>query len=142
MSSRVTSTASINAACAASWVGVGNCAASACPALTRNLPWRVHAGARHAPTSLDDPGPLLTPVAAAALHDRPEGMAWFATPAPSGTGVIARAHTEAHDGGRLLPGHLAASDLVELQAMVPPGLTFDPTLTVESPPGCLGWWWD
>ena len=41
-------------------------------------------------TNLDDPGPLLTPVAAAALHDRPEGMAWFATPAPSGTRVIAR----------------------------------------------------
>ena len=75
-------------------------------------------------TNLDDPGPLLTPVAAAALHDRPEDMAWFATPAPSGTGVIARAHTEAHDGGHLLPGHLAAADLAGLHALVLPGLTF------------------
>ena len=40
--------------------------------------------------------------------------------------MVARAHTMAHDGGRLLPGHLAAADLAELQAMVPPGLTFDP----------------
>ena len=60
---------------------------------------------------------------AAALRDRPEDMAWFATPAPSGTGVIARAHTEAHDGGLLLPGHLAAADLAVLHALVPPGLT-------------------
>lgn len=92
-------------------------------------------------TSLDDLGPLMTPVAAAALHTRLKDVAWFATPAPSGAGVTARAHTEAHDGGRLLPGHLAASGLVELQAMMPPGLTFDPMLTVGSPPGCLGWWW-
>ena len=92
-------------------------------------------------TSLNDAGPALTPAEAAALHDRPEAVAWFAIPAPGGAGVIARAHTEAHDGGRLLPGHLAAGDLVELQAMMPPGLTFDPTLTVEAPLGCLGWWW-
>ena len=65
----------------------------------------------HLPTStgLDDPGPALTPAEAAALHDRPEGVAWFAIPAPGGASVIARAHTEAHDGGQLLPGHLAAS---------------------------------
>ncbi len=68
-------------------------------------------------------------------------MAWFAIPAPGGAGVIARAHTEAHDGERLLPGHLAASDLAELQAMMPPGLMFDPNLGVGSPPGCFGWWW-
>jgi hypothetical protein len=59
-------------------------------------------------TGLDDPGPALTPAKAAALHDRPEGVAWFAIPAPNGAGVIARAHTEAHDGGQLMPGHLAA----------------------------------
>ena len=68
-------------------------------------------------------------------------MAWFAIPALGGAGVIARAHTEARDGGRLLSGHLAARDLAELQAMMPPGLTFDPVRVVGSPPGCLGWWW-
>ena len=92
-------------------------------------------------TSLDDPGPLLTPVAAAALHDRPENMAWFATPAPSGTGVIARAHTEAHDGGRLLPGHLAAGDLAGLHVLMPPGLAFHSAPEGGPLPGCLGWWW-
>ena len=46
---------------------------------------------------------------------------------------------QAHDGGRLLPGHLAAADLAELQAMMPPGLTFDPAPIAGSPPGCLGW---
>jgi len=99
--------------------------------------------ALHPPTltGLDDPGPALTPSEAAALHDGPESVAWFAIPAPGGVGVIARAHTEAHDGGRLLPGHLAASDLAKLQAVMPPRLTFDPTPTVGSPPGCLGWWW-
>jgi len=91
-------------------------------------------------TCLDDPGPALTPAEAAALHDRPEGVAWFAIPAPNGAGVIARAHTEAHDGGQLLPGHLAARGLAELRAMMPPALTFDPTPVVGSPPGCLGWW--
>jgi len=80
-------------------------------------------------TSLDDPGTALTRAQAAALHDRPEGVAWFSIPAPSGAGVIARAHTEAHDGGQLLPGHVAAC-----------GLT-DQALVVGSPPGCLGWWW-
>ena len=91
---------------------------------------------------LDDPGPALTPAEAAALHDQPEGvsMAWFAMPAPGGAGVIARAHTEARDGGRLLPGHLAASSMDELRAMMPPGLTFDPAPIVGSPPGCFGWW--
>ena len=59
-----------------------------------------------------------------------------------GMGVIARAHTEARDGGRLLPGHLAAGDLTALQAVMPPGLTFNPTPMAGSPPGCLGWWWD
>ena len=68
-------------------------------------------------------------------------MAWFAIPAPDGAGEIARAHTMAHDGGRLLPGHIAAAGLVELQAMMPPGLTFDPAPMSGSPPGCLGWWW-
>lgn len=91
--------------------------------------------------NLDDLGPVLTPAEAAALYDRPEGVAWFAIPALSGAGVIARAHTEARDGGRLLPGHLAARDLAELQTMMPPGLTFDPMRGVGSPPGCLGWWW-
>jgi hypothetical protein len=78
-------------------------------------------------TSLDDLGPALTPAEAAAIHDQPESaaVAWFAIPAPGGAGVIARAHTEAHDGGRLLPGHLAAAGLAELHAMMPPGLTFD-----------------
>ncbi len=86
-------------------------------------------------------GPALTPAEAAALHDRPEGVAWFAIPAPGGAGVIARAHTEAHDGGHLLPGHLAARGLTEMHAMMPPGLAFDEVLVVGSPPGCLGWWW-
>ena len=63
---------------------------------------------------------------ATALHDRPEGVAWFAIPAQGGAGVIARAHTEAHDGGRLLPGHLATGNLEEMHTMMPPGLTFDP----------------
>ncbi len=94
-------------------------------------------------TNLDNPRPALTPAEAAALHDRPEGVAvaWFAIPAPGGAGVVGRAHTETHDGGRLLPGHLAASSLTELHAMMPPGLTFDPAVGVGSPPGCLGWWW-
>jgi len=92
--------------------------------------------------SLNNPEPPLTPAEAAALHNRPEGVAWFAIPAPGGAGVIARAHTEAHDGGRLLPGHLAARGLTELHAMMPPGLAFDPAPVVGSPPGCLGWWWD
>ena len=69
-------------------------------------------------------------------------MAWFAVPAPGGPGVIARAHTEAHDGGRLLPEHLAAADLAGLHTMMPPGLAFDPVCVVGSPPGCLGWWWN
>ena len=99
--------------------------------------------ALHSPTltELNDLGPALTPAEAAALHDRPEGVAWFAIPSPGGAGVIARAHTEAHDGGQLLPGHLAARGLAELRAMMPPGLTFDKALVVGSPPGCLGWWW-
>ena len=90
-------------------------------------------------TGLDDFGPLLTPVQAA-LHDQPDSanVAWFALPAPDGAGVIARAHTEAHDGGQLLPGHLAAADWAGLQALMPPGLTFDPTPVVGSPLGCLG----
>ena len=92
-------------------------------------------------TSLDDPGPLLTSAEAAALHDRQEAVAWFAVPAPGGAGVIARAHTEAHDDGRLLPGYLAAANLAALQTLMPPGLTFNPVLVVGSPPGCLGWWW-
>ncbi len=83
----------------------------------------------------------MTPAEAAALHDRSEGVAWFAIPAPDGAGVMARAHTEARNGGRLLPGHLAAGSLDELHTMMPPGLTFDPAHVVGSPPGCLGWWW-
>ena len=55
-------------------------------------------------TSLDDHGPLLTPIEAAALHDHPEAVAWFVLRAPHGNGVIARAHTEAVDGGYLLLG--------------------------------------
>ena len=51
--------------------------------------------------SLDDLGPALTPAEAAALHNQPGRVAWFAIPAPGGAGVIARAHTEAHDGGWL-----------------------------------------
>ena len=94
-------------------------------------------------TGPDDPGPALTPAEAAALHNQPEGVtvAWFAVPAPGGAGVIARAHTEAHDGGGQLPEHLAAGSLDELHTMMPPGLAFDPVLVVGSPPGCLGWWW-
>ena len=93
--------------------------------------------------SLNDLGRALTLAEAAALHNQPKGVtvAWFAIPAPDGAGVIARAHTEAHDGGRLLPGHLWATSLEELRTMMPPGLTFDPVLVVGSPPGCLGWWW-
>ena len=68
-------------------------------------------------------------------------MAWFAIPAPGGAGIIARAHTEARDGGRLLPGHLWAPSLEEMHTLMPPGLAFDPVLVVGSPPGCLGWWW-
>jgi len=68
---------------------------------------------------IHDPGPSLTPAEAAALHDRPDGVAWFAIPAPGSAGVIARAHTEAHDGGQLLPGHLAARGLAGLHAMMP-----------------------
>ena len=94
-------------------------------------------------TSSNDSGPALTPAGTAALHDQPDSVtvAWFAIPAPGGAGVIARAHTEARDGGRLLPGHLVAADLTGLQALMPPGLTFDPVPVVGSPPGCLGWWW-
>jgi len=121
-----------------------------CPATTLAPPLKqIHAGvfsmerALHPSTltGLDDPGPALTPAEAVAVHDRPEGVAWFAIPTPDGAGVIARAHTEAHDGGRLLPGHLTARDLAELHTVMPPGLTFDPALGVGSPPGCLGWWW-
>ncbi len=54
--------------------------------------------------------------------------------------MVARAHTEAHDGGRLLPGHLAADDIEGLGAMLPPGLEFDAAPSPGSPPGCLGWW--
>ncbi len=91
-------------------------------------------------TSLDDLGPALIPAEAAALHDQPEGVAvaWFAIPAPGGAGVIARAHTETHHGGRLLPGHLAASDMAGLHAMMPVGLVFDPAPSSGSPPGCAG----
>lgn len=53
-------------------------------------------------TSLDDYGPVLTIAEAAALHDRPEPDAWFVLPAPNGNGLIARAHTEARDGGDLI----------------------------------------
>ena len=67
-------------------------------------------------TGLDNPGPALTPAEAAALYDRPEGVAWLVVPAPGGAGVMARVHTEAHDGGQLLRGLLAARDLAELHA--------------------------
>ena len=90
--------------------------------------------------SHDDHGPLLTTDEATALHARSETVAWFAVPGPDG-GVIARAHTEARNGGRLPPGHLAAADLAALQVMMPPSLTFDPAPGAGSPPGCLGWWW-
>ena len=77
-------------------------------------------------TGLDNLAPRLPPAQAAALDNRSEAVAWFAIPSPDGAGVIARAHTEAHDGERPLPGHLAAADLAALQAMMPPGLTSDP----------------
>jgi len=92
-------------------------------------------------TNLDDLGPVLTPAEAAALHDRVDAVAWFVLPASHGNGVIARAHTEAHDGGRLLPGHLAADGLGELRAMLPLGLRRDDARSAGSPPGCLEWWW-
>ena len=92
-------------------------------------------------TGLDDPGSLLTPAQAVALHYRPKAGASFAVPAPGGAVVIARARTMARNGKRLLPGHLAAADLAELQAVLLPGLTFDPAPTAGSPPGCIGWWW-
>ena len=47
---------------------------------------------------IGDHGPALTPAEAAALHDRPERVAWFVLPAPSGNGVIARAHMEGRRG--------------------------------------------
>lgn len=91
----------------------------------------------------DNHGLALMLAETAAPHDQPEGIAVarFAIPTSDGAGVIARAHTEACDGGRLLPGHLQAVSLEELHAMMPPGLTFDPVLVFGSPPGCLGWWW-
>jgi len=92
-------------------------------------------------TSPDDHGPVLTPAEAAALHDRLEAVAWFVLPASRGNGVIARAHTEAHDGGHLLPGHLAADGLGELRAMLPPGLHRADAPSAGLPPGCLEWWW-
>ncbi len=85
-------------------------------------------------TNLDDLGPVLTPAEAAALHDRVDAVAWFVLPASHGNGVIARAHTEAHDGGRLLPGHLAANGLGELRAMLPPGLRRDDARSAGSGP--------
>ncbi len=91
---------------------------------------------------MNDHGPALTSAEAAALHDRREPVAWFALPAPSGNGAVAWAHTEAHHGGRLLPGHLAADDIDGLRALMPKGLEFDPEVGAGSPPGCLGWWWD
>lgn len=92
-------------------------------------------------TSLDDCGPVLTPVEAAALQNRSGAVAWFVLPAPSGNGVIARAHTEALDGGRLLPGHLAAKNLDELRSKLPPGLHLDSGHSSVWPPGCLELWW-
>lgn len=59
-------------------------------------------------------------------------MAWFVIPAPGGAGVIARAYTEARNGGQVLPGHLAASDLAALQTIMPPDLTLDPLPVVGS----------
>ncbi len=50
-------------------------------------------------TGLDDPGPALTPVEAAALYDRPDGVAWFAMLAPGSASVIARARTQATMAG-------------------------------------------
>ena len=89
----------------------------------------------------DDHGPQLTPQQAAALHRRTEMVAWYVLPGPAG-GVIARAHTAAHNGGQLLPGHLAAASLADLQAIMPPGLTFNAGPYAGSPDGCLGWWWN
>lgn len=89
----------------------------------------------------DERGLRLTPAKAAARHDRRKAVAWFVMPVPSGNGVIARARTQAHDGGRLLPGLLAVGDVEGLRAMLPDRLTFDPEIGAGSPPGCLGWWW-
>lgn len=89
---------------------------------------------------MDGHGPPLTPAKAAVLHDRPEPVAWFALATPSGDGVIARAHTEAHDGGELLPGHLAAADIDGLTAMMPRWLRFYPAPPDGPIPGCLGTW--
>ena len=103
----------------------------------------VHDHGKPRLTALDDSGPALTPAQAAALHDQPGAatVAWFAIPAPGGAGVIARAHTMAHDGSRMLPGHLAAANLAGLQAVMLAGLTFDPAPAAGSSPGRLGWWW-
>lgn len=68
-------------------------------------------------------------------------MAWFSIQPRSSAGVIARTHIEAHDGGQLLPECPAASNLAALQAMMPPGLTFDLARVVGSLPGCIGQWW-
>lgn len=76
-------------------------------------------------SSTDDYGPVLTPAEATALHERPEPVAWLMLPALDGNGLVARAYTEAHDGGQLLPGHLVANDLEELRAKLPPGLHLD-----------------
>ena len=78
--------------------------------------------------------PLIASAAAMSAPERARGVCARAMPGRS----RARAHIEAHDGGRLLPEHLAASSLEELQAVMPPGLTFDPVTVVGSTPGALG----
>lgn len=72
-------------------------------------------------TDLGNPNSALTPEQAAAFHNQPEGVnvAWFAIPGSGGAGVIARAHTEAHDGGRRLPEHLITADFAALQTLMP-----------------------
>jgi hypothetical protein len=49
-------------------------------------------------------------------------LMWFVSYERPGK-FVARAHTAAPDGGKWMPGEMAADTLEELRAMLPPGLT-------------------
>ena len=66
-------------------------------------------------------------------------MAWLVLPSPTGPGVIARPHTMAHDGGRWLPGHIAADSVDELRALLPADLVLELGWAPGMPAGGLGW---
>ena len=86
-----------------------------------------------------DLDPLLSPADALALHQGDVPVAWLVLPAPGGNGVIARPHTMAHDGGRWLPGHVAAGSLDELRGLLPNELVLEEGWTPGTPPDGLGW---